>query len=615
VAEPRAAVAPDELARCRAIWRAAWPEALAAWGTLIQLRDPAFCASREEAERERLTGSFAMIRLTDHQIVIDLEQVLGYGLEAHAREILAHEIGHHVYCPADLDDNARMLVAVRKSLPLRERHASMTANLFADLLINDRLQRQARLDMAGVYRALKTPRTSPLWAFYLRTYEYLWALESGSLTPPVAPEIDADAALASRVVRVYARDWVTGANRYAALVYRYLEGEDGLASMGELWPLGDLAQSGAGGAVPGGLAEDDDEESVHPAADPRVTGEPVDAGEPGASDASDGDGAARSGRGSFPGRADGRDPVKNGRLPRSIGAYGEILRGLGAKLSDRDVAIAYYRDLAARHLVPFPQVVRGEGGEPQPEGLDVWDFGAELDRVDWLETVLASPVIIPGLTTRERTYGTVQGRDEQKAPLDVYLGIDCSGSMGDPARRTSYPVLAATIIARSALRAGARVMACLSGEPGSTTATDGFVRQESTVMRLVTGYLGTGTTFGIHWLQQHIVDRRDLKPTHLIVVSDSDLFSMLDGRDAAGRLGWQVADAAAARAQGGATFVLELPPHARDAYRNELARMRAIGWTPHVVESMPAVVAFARAFAHELYGATQRLSSRRGGSP
>ena len=56
----------------------------------------------------------------------------------------------------------------------------MIANLYGDLLINDRLYRRHGLDMAGIYRAIAQPG-SELWSFYLRVYEILWSLERESL--------------------------------------------------------------------------------------------------------------------------------------------------------------------------------------------------------------------------------------------------------------------------------------------------------------------------------------------------------------------------------------------------------------------------------------------------
>src|SRR5688500_18955411 len=126
----------DELA---AAWDAAWPDALEAWSKFTRLRPPALCRTKKEARSEGLTGSFAMIRLHDQAIVVSLPAVVESGVEKLAVEVLAHEIGHHVLAPATLTDHARMIARMRRGLPTLEAQAPMVANLYTDLLINDRL--------------------------------------------------------------------------------------------------------------------------------------------------------------------------------------------------------------------------------------------------------------------------------------------------------------------------------------------------------------------------------------------------------------------------------------------------------------------------------------------
>jgi hypothetical protein len=93
-AEPSAA-----LAALRDAWRAKWPGALACWSRYVQLSEPRWCLNASDEKREHLQGSFAMIRLVDHAVVISLSQVRNQGLDEFSIEIMAHEIGHHVYTP------------------------------------------------------------------------------------------------------------------------------------------------------------------------------------------------------------------------------------------------------------------------------------------------------------------------------------------------------------------------------------------------------------------------------------------------------------------------------------------------------------------------------------
>src|SRR5262245_38548849 len=163
--------------------------------------------------------------------MVNLEVVNASHLADLALPVLAHEIGHHVYVPGNLTDNARMIAAVKPVLfGLAEYTAHLVANLYGDLLINDRLQRRAGVDIAAVYRTLNQEaagaETSRVWKVYTRTYEHLWRLPPESLSPPgVTPEMNADAALIARLIRHYAAEWLRGARRFACILYPYLQAD------------------------------------------------------------------------------------------------------------------------------------------------------------------------------------------------------------------------------------------------------------------------------------------------------------------------------------------------------------------------------------------------------
>ncbi|MEW5723117.1 MAG: VWA domain-containing protein [Thermodesulfobacteriota bacterium] len=581
-----------ELEVLRDKWAAAWETALAAWSRFTKLSDPRWCLTEEEEKEEQLTGSFAMIRLTDHAVVISLRQVQKLKLERFAVPILTHEIGHHVYAPADLRDNARLLVRIRAGLPSREHLAAFIANLYTDLLINDRLQRGAGLDVAGVYKALKAPSGDAVWNLYQRLYEVLWSLPPGTLVPgELSPRQQSDAVLGARVIRAYAKDWLEGAGRFAALFLPYLREMPERKERVYLSPWLDTKDAGVGEEVPDGLAEIEEGElegAIHPAEDPDLSGL-GDLDEP----AQDGEGGEES---TAP-RAGGR-AIKGGKKNnyRSPAQYTELMKSLGVKIKEKDLVIKYYRERAVPHLIRFPVRTVREAADPLPEGLDLWDPGSPLTELDWTETAVRSPVIIPGVTTVQRTYGLDAGGEPAKLPLDLYLGVDCSGSMTNPAYGLSYPVLAGTIIVLSALRAGARVMVTLSGEPGRYTSTDGFIRQEKEILKTLTGYLGTGYAFGILRLKEYILDRdKPKRPVHLLIVTDQDIFHML--REVGN--GWEIARESLEKAGGGGTYVLNISWESH--YKTQIEQMRRDGWNVFLVSSWEELVAFAREFARDKY--------------
>lgn len=573
----------NEIEAVRDTWISQWETALAAWSRFTRLGTPRWCVDTRDEKREKLSGSFAMIRLVDHAVVISVKQVKELQLDRFGVEIMAHEIGHHVYAPGDLGDNARLLARIRMGLPTRETFTGMIANLYTDLLINDRLQRSARLNMSGVYKTLRTPgKADRVWTLYMKIYEALWGLETGTLVEgDTDPRIQVDAGLGGRVIRAYSKNWLGGAGRFAALFLPYLmELPEVQVLIGRLAPWMDTEQAGAGDVIPDGLCEIDDDEvdgAIHPAEDPSLTG--MDASDKNESSPTESGGREKKG---------GRK--NNYRTPEQ---YRELMKSMGVTVSEKELVIRYYRERALPYLVRFPVRETRKASDPLPEGVDSWDTGMPVQEIDWAETLAISPTPILGVTTVRRVYGQSEGASPDRVPLDLYIGIDCSGSMGNPAMNLSYPVLAGTVITLSALRAGARVMACLSGEPGEFSQTDGFLRSENEILKTLTGYLGTGYSFGIKRLDETFLKGfKPERPIHILVVSDSDIFHML------GELkdGWEIAQKAVALAGGGGTFVLQIPGKTK-----QTERMEEIGWKVSIVRNQEELVAFAHAFSKANY--------------
>ncbi|HVE52332.1 MAG TPA: VWA domain-containing protein [Ramlibacter sp.] len=583
---PAVATSPETLLQR---WQDAWPQALEAWSRYTRLVDPRLCASRMEAAAEGLGGSFAMIRLKDQRIVVDLESVRELGLEDYAVEILAHEIGHHVLVPANVTDQFRLLARIRAGLPTLERHAPMVANLYADLIINDRLQRQAGLRLADIYRKLsahggKGP-PGAVWNLYLRIYENLWQLAPGSLGAQKGDaRSEGDAWLGARLVRVYANDWLAGAGRFATLLLHYLVEDADAAPQEAIRRLLDT-ETAADGCEPYGGAMIEPEEAegaIHPGADPAVTGSDEAPEVP-----------------SRPSAGQAREPFE----------YGEILRAAGLRVDNHEAAVRYYRERALPYLVPFPQRRVPDSPEPQPEGLEPWEMGDPLDALDGLQSVLQSPRVVPGLTTVRRLYGQEAGQVLQRRPIDLDLYVDSSGSMPNPQQQVSYLSLAGAVIALSALRAGARVQVTLWSGKNQFMQTAGFVADEHAILRVLTGFYGGATAFPIHLLRAtHLGQARRERPVHILMISDDGITTMFD-RDEQGHDGWEIAGRALAAAGGGGSMALSIPPDweavrtgwTSPAYE-QLRQARAEqGWDIFAISRLEQLLEFARAFSRKHY--------------
>ncbi|APA69130.1 vWA domain-containing protein [Janthinobacterium sp. 1_2014MBL_MicDiv] len=580
-------------------WRAAWPEALAVWSKFTRLRDPSLCASRVQASKEGLSGSFAMIRLLDQSVVVDLPLVTELGLDAYALEILAHEVGHHILAPGSAGDQFRLLARMRRALPTLEQHAPMVANLYTDLFINDRLQRQANLRMADIYRKLQQGRepaadgkaraSGGVWTLYMRIYENLWQLKKGELggaaTGSDADErLDTDAWLGARLIRVYANDWMLAAGRFATLLLPYLvEDTDALSPSRYLHDTRDAAR---GCQTYGAQQIEDDEEdgAIHPVHDQRISG--LD-GEEAAADA-----PARAAGGQL------REPFE----------LGDILKASGVDLSDHEIAIRYYRERALPHLVAFPSRPAPESQEPQMEGLEAWETGDPLEDIDWLQSVLQSPRPVPGVTTVRRVYGREPARAVDAMPVDLDMYVDSSGSMPNPQAHTSFLTLAGAVIALSALRAGSKVQVTLWSGKNEVMQTPGFVRDEDMILGVLTGFFGGGTCFPIHCLRKTYAARRE-RPAHILMISDDGITTMFDG-DEQGNSGWDIAAKALAQGGAGGTMALNLErgwdgaaTHTwlQQTYEDLKRARREQGWDIHAVERYEDLLDFARAFSRRYY--------------
>ncbi len=590
-------------------WQQAWPQALSCWSKYTRLSDPIWCYTATAAKREGLTASFAMIRLVDQRVVIDLAQLCAGGLDAYAVQVLAHEIGHHIYAPGNLSDHVRAIARIRRALIEQAQRAPMIANLYTDLLINDRLQRSAGLDMAAVFR--KMVRNDPeqislLWRVYLRIYEVLWQLEPGSLClQPLADSVEGDARLGARLVRHYAGDWLRGAAPFAMLMYPYLIADkensclsvcQGKQNSAALDKLMDTQGAGLDGEAYGLTEMDADEHvGVHPALDPALNGAALDDT---VSDAA----------------ADARAQTELSAAPQSQGQardpfeYGELLRAAGIKISPQLATIQYYRERALPHLIAFPTRPAPLSQELMPEGTSPWQVGEPFDEIDWLQSLLICPVPIPGVTTVRREHGLSPCSEPARIPIDLDIYVDSSGSMPNPAHSLSYPALAGAVIALSALRTGARVQVTLWSGKNQLISTPGFVREEDAILAVLTGCIGGGTQFPLPKLRDSYAARSQFdRPAHILVVSDDGASTMFDSPDERGVSGFEVCKTALARARGGGTLVLQLDPQWETrtvkvgSPFHTIKRARTEGWEVSAVNTLSDLLKFALAFVKRNY--------------
>lgn len=567
-------------------WLAAWPDALTAWGPTTRMAEPVLHATTPADA----PGSFAWYDGREVRVHIDLAQVRQLGVTGLPVPVLAHEIGHHVMAPGDDRTRAAVAHRIREGLVDQPDLIGLVANLWHDLLINDRLQRTGT-PLAELWIALK-PATGadPLMDLVLRADELLWNLPRGTLAQaePTRPDREGHAHLLARLVRAYRRDIVGGAGGFAAMVRTYFGADIAEAVQGQRAAVPGLGcrDTTPLSTLPAGLAGDPALAApvLHPLADPKVVGDLAATSPP------DGSRASSASTATNPHGTTGDS--HSGPTPYALH---QTLSALGSALTVEQVAAAWYRELAAPHLVPFPTRATPVTPEPLLGGLAAWEAGDDPGDVDWTSTVLASPVVVPGVTTRKREYHDDPPDASHRRPVDLDLFLDSSGSMPDPSRSKAPVVLAGTILALSALRVGARVRVTIWSGP-TEVATSGFTADAGLALTTLMTYFGGGTQFPLHLLRRSYLDAPEpgdarRGTTHLAVVSDSGIDTMFPTEGEAD-LPFQ----ALRTAGGGGSLILDVPRDQRD----RLPDTRE--FDVYFVSADDDLVTFARAFARRWWG-------------
>ncbi|MEP6842003.1 MAG: vWA domain-containing protein [Pseudolysinimonas sp.] len=540
--------------------RVAWEAAERLWSVRMHEARQAPAAGRP---------SFAWFSFPP-QIVIDPVLAAKEGVDTDLATVFAHELGHHLLSPSTRiaalkiqQQMARAILACALDSQVTDLDgiAAELSNIWSDMLINDRvveLQRSAvssgtsktpsdsaaEPGMVTLWRRLRrSDAANRMWWVVLRAYEELWGLADDSLCdpePPARPAVDArlvdppppvevepkfqalqrkleaaqaeaaaarlsllqlasthpeaDASLLAETVRSFGSDPISGALRFGMITAPYL------LESGRLDP--DVARG------PGGCAGEEDRSPAT---------------------------AAELGEVFRDGRL--REvPLHPGLLDRGVGSVGGTGGGQSLGIADTlklysgtapdQVLTAWYLNEARPWVRPYRQPsLTPPSGTELPGALEQWDIGDDLDQLDLLSSLAASPRLIPGVTTRRRT------RLEDPLPIakesvELDLYIDSSGSMPSP-QANSPAIVAAVILVESVLSGGGRVRVTSFSGPGQVGGTPRSTRNRGEALAAVLLFFGGGTTFPLDLLaDRYVAPAAAGVRRHLVVLSDDGLTSL-----------------------------------------------------------------------------------------
>lgn len=435
-----------------------WQAALACWSPYLRLPPPRWCES--PAELAPLGDSLAQFGLRSREVRLNGPALRRRGLLPQLPAILAHEIGHYACCPGDGEVHARLGARAFAGLGEARGQTALVLNLYEDLLINTRLQLEKGVNLVPLLRRMQPDSDFARWV--LRLCEIRWRLPAGQLCPqPLTEVAEADALLAAELIAPRGRRLEANLHAFAGLCRPYLPA----TAVKPDWF--DLAEAGAAGGL-GALA-----------AAPGT--------EPGAS-----------------GRRQYLEPP----------AYFELRAQLG--LSPDTALASYYRERAWPWLLAEPRPLPRQAEAALPEGTRPWELDRPIGDIDWPATLIQSPVVLPGMTTLRRHLAHDSGEKLPLRPQRLDLYLDASGSLPHPAASCSPLVLAATILALSALRLGQAVRVTVYSGPEQVVSTD-FVRRDAPLLAALTTYFGGSTSFPLPLLQARSADAAG---TALLLLSD-----------------------------------------------------------------------------------------------
>lgn len=425
---------------------------------------------------EVLAQEMAFMKYPEFQTYQNLERIVETFPEDPQRGLTAvskHEIGHR-YCPYDkitlliLNHTAKKALQERKAKVDPQGASGLVVNLFTDMCINTNLVRQGDEDLPWAYQQISRDKAdSSMWKVYGRSMELAW---DKPILPDWAKLNDREQEAAEQLSRLFDGEyfdkgtWKAGVREYAQIIAEFLEQKEGKGSgqgkegKGE----GNKGESGMGTGF------DDTMKNLPRTLDDKTAKDLAKR-------------VAEIGSNGLP------------TNPAGIEEFKEIMAGMGQG-NPTQASIHFYNMLSGSYDVMFATQPFGRP-RVNPFQPIKWTPGMGADELDVGYSAQVGGKIIPGVNTHSwntRKREIKGGLEEVIPNLDIYL--DSSGSMPNPVNSVSLPVLAGFVVAKKALRKGAKVRSTNFSGNGQYATAD-FTTDSQPIFKNLTTHYGGGTVF------------------------------------------------------------------------------------------------------------------------
>ena len=183
---------------------------------------------------------------------------------------------------------------------------------------------------------------------------------------------------------------------------------------------------------------------------------------------------------------------------------------------------------AQKHLFKPPPVKSPIPDPYLPGGLEEWEPGEEITRIDWRASVgLRGPMA--AATPLLRQVLPDEPVETRKTIPSVEIYLDTSGSMKNPMAPGVHPkdcpmTIAALVVALSCLRAKGRVRGVVWSS-GIPCVARTWMREEERVLKFFLQSIGGGTDFPFQEFGELAKESGPARGAFRVIVSDSDLLA------------------------------------------------------------------------------------------
>jgi len=357
-----------------------------------------------------LQEEYAFMKYPEFQVYINAQKIASLPMDKRTalEAICKHEIGHR-FNPYDTVTMLLLQHNAKKALGKKSSLSHSVVNLFCDTDINTACVKQKDMTIPQVYKTLsglKEQSENPLWRVYMKSKELLW---KQSLLPTETKMPPLEEQAAQRIAQLFTKgslnmnNWLDDIGTYATIIGPFLTEET----------------KGAANMLDGSTTTIEIDESEKKAVAKEI--------------------ARRISK-------QGADGIPTN--PRALEEYKEVASsiGLGAEV----LADAWYYDTLANNFTVAFAKQPFSAQRKMPDQLCRWNPSDAVGSLDVQHSIQTGGILIPSLTTKRWESASESYDDQKERKPNLKILLDSSGSMPDPTKVISLPVLAGNVALKHA---------------------------------------------------------------------------------------------------------------------------------------------------------------------